>query len=260
MNITIIGAGNMGSALASAIYKTPEAESLTIANRTEIRLQSLVNRFPDASFTTDIAGSVSEADLVILAVKPYAMDVVAELIRPNLRPEAKVLSVAAGVTLDRLSLILGGARGGLFYAIPNTAVSIGRGITFIAARDADEPSRAIIAQLLKATGQIEFIEERLMPAATALCSCGIAYVFKFIQAATQAGVELGFRPADALSYFTQTVAGAAAMLSNNATTPIEEINAVTTPGGMTIKGVNSLDHDGFTSAVINAILKPLNQA
>lgn len=257
MNITIIGAGNMGSALASAIYKTPEAETLTIANRTELRLQGLVNRFPEASFTTDMAGSVKEADLVVLAVKPYAMEVVCDLVRPSLKPTAKIFSVAAGVGLDRLSLLVGGSRGGLFYAIPNTAVSIGRGITFIASRDADEPSRTAIAELLKATGQIEFIEERLMPAATALCSCGIAYVFKFIQAATQAGVELGFRPADALSYFTQTVAGAAAMLTTNGKTPTEEIDAVTTPGGMTIKGVNQLDHDGFTSAVINGILKPL---
>ncbi len=257
MNITIIGAGNMGSAIASAIYKTPEAESLIIANRTELRLQSLVNRFPDASFTTDIAGSVKSADLIILAVKPYAVDLVAELIKPQMKPKAMVLSVAAGFGLERLSTILGGSRGGIFYAIPNTAVSIGKGITFIASRDTDEASRATIAELLKATGQIEFIEEHLMPAATALCSCGIAYVFKFIQAATQAGVELGLRPDAALTYFTHTVAGAAAMLSNNGKTPQEEIDAVTTPGGMTIKGINSLEHSGFSSAIINAILKPL---
>ena len=108
-------------------------------------------------------------------------------------------------------------------------------------------------------GVVDVIEERLMDAATALSSCGIAYVFKFIQACVQAGVELGFKPADALRYVNATVDGAAALLSLPNTNPQCEIDKVTTPGGMTIKGINALEHSGFSSAVINAILTPLKK-
>lgn len=258
MNITVIGAGNMGTALASAIDKSPLTSSLTIANRTPARLQPLAGRFPAATLTSDLKGSVTDADVVVLAVKPYAMESVAQLISDNLKPTAIVISVAAGVGLDRLAELMGGLRGGISYAIPNTAVNIGSGITFVASRTADDQSLSTtIADLLAATGKVVEIEERLMPAATALCSCGIAYVYKFIQAGVQAGVELGFRPADALDYFTQTVAGAAAMMQSETLTPQQQIDAVTTPGGMTIKGVNDLDHTGFTSSVISAILRPL---
>lgn len=75
----------------------------------------------------------------------------------------------------------------------------------------------------------------------------------------QAGVEMGFRPSDALRYVCATVEGAAAMLSAPGASPQLEIDKVTTPGGMTIKGINALEHSGFTSAVINAILTPLKK-
>lgn len=258
MNITIIGAGNMGTALTSAFTKSQITSSLTIANRSETRLQNLQTRFPDAKLTTDIQSSVSGADLVVIAVKPYAVEAIASVIADVIKPSAIILSVAAGVSLDRLAgLFCSKGAHPLMYAIPNTAVSIGKGITFIASRGCDNDTRVAIESLMAATGRVEFVDESAMTAVTALCSCGIAYVYKFIQAGVQAGVEMGLRPADALAWFTATVAGAAAMLETNGRLPQQEIDAVTTPGGMTIKGVNALEHAGFTSAVIDAILRPL---
>lgn len=260
MKIAIIGAGNMGSAMARAFAGINDNHSieLTIANRSQSKLDVLKQSGLEADYTTDISKAAVGAQLVVFAVKPYAMEEVARQVHGSLGKDAMVFSVAAGVGLGRLKEMLGGVFGGLFYAIPNTAVGVGEGVTFVATDGGSDGSCAFVESLLSATGKVFFIDEKLMPAVTALCSCGIAYVFKFIQAAVQAGVELGLRPDDALRYFTQTVAGAARILKAHRSRPQEEIDAVTTPGGMTIKGVNSLDHNGFTSAVISAILSPLN--
>ena len=92
-----------------------------------------------------------------------------------------------------------------------------------------------------------------MAATTALTSCGIAYVLKYIQAAMQAGIELGIYPKDAQKMVAQSVKGAASLILNNDTHPSVEIDKVCTPGGMTIKGINELDHEGFDSAIIKAM-------
>ena len=97
------------------------------------------------------------------------------------------------------------------------------------------------------------IPEENFPAATALASCGIAYVLKYMQAAMQAGIELGLYPQNALELVAQSVKGAATLIQKNHSHPSVEIDKVTTPGGITIKGINALEHGGFTSAVIDAM-------
>ena len=97
------------------------------------------------------------------------------------------------------------------------------------------------------------IPEEKLAATTALTSCGIAYVLKYIQAAMQAGIEMGVYPKDAMQMVAQSVKGAAELILNNDTHPSLEIDKVCTPGGITIKGINQLEHDGFTSTVINAM-------
>ena len=97
------------------------------------------------------------------------------------------------------------------------------------------------------------IEEKQFACATALTSCGIAYVFKYVQAAMQAGVEGGLRPKEAQRMLAQTLKGAAELLLKEESHPSVEIDKVTTPGGITIKGVNELEHNGFSSAIIKAI-------
>ena len=97
------------------------------------------------------------------------------------------------------------------------------------------------------------VPESQMAVTTALTSCGIAYVLKYIHAAMQAGIELGIYPKDAQKMVAQSVKGAAELLLNQDTHPAVEIDKVTTPGGVTIKGINELDHSGFTSAIIKAM-------
>ena len=142
----------------------------------------------------------------------------------------------------------------MFRIIPNTAISLRASMTLIACRNASEQQTLTMLDLFNEMGLAMLIEEKQLAAATSLTSCGIAYVLKYVQAAMQAGVEAGIRPKDAMKMVAQTVEGAARLLLENEDThPALEIEKVTTPGGITIKGVNSLEHDGFTSAVIKAI-------
>ena len=99
------------------------------------------------------------------------------------------------------------------------------------------------------------IPEEKFAAATSMTSCGIAYVLKYIQAAMQAGIEMGIYPQDGMRMVAQTVKGAAELILNNDTHPSVEIDKVCTPGGITIRGINELEHGGYTSAIINALKK-----
>lgn len=168
------------------------------------------------------------------------------------RPQILV-SVAAGLTFEDLAHFVDPEMP-MFRVIPNTAISEGASMTLIAARNASEEQITSLTALFNEMGRSMLIEEKQFAAATSLTSCGIAYVLKYVQAAMQAGVELGIKPHDAQTMLAQTLEGAAKLLLNNENAhPATEIEKVTTPGGITIKGINSLEHDGFTSAVIHAI-------
>ena len=109
----------------------------------------------------------------------------------------------------------------------------------------DDVRRSALPELL--------VDERLINAGMALSSCGIAYVMRYIRAATEGGVELGFKAADALGIVLQTVRGAVELLQAGGGHPEAEIDKVTTPGGVTIRGLNAMEHAGFTSAVIRGL-------
>lgn len=260
MKVAIIGAGNMGGAIARALAGTGQY-SITVANPSLPKLEAIAAEYPSVKTTTNNIDAANGADIVILAVKPWLIANVAEQIKPNIDyKHTAIVSLAGGMSLDALDGILlkNNELPALCRVIPNTALSAGKSMTFIASRRA-EKIIADVVKMFEAMGEVAVIEEKLMDAATALTSCGIAYVYKFAQACVQAGVELGFKPADALKYVCATMDGAAAMLSQPGAAPQSEIDKVTTPGGMTIKGINELEHRGFTSAVINAILKPVKK-
>lgn len=251
----------MGGAIARALAATGEYD-IAVANPTTPKLDAIKASYPAVTVTTDNVEAVVDADVVILAVKPWLLDSVIQQIKPRLVYRRNtIVSLAGGVTLDALDGMLrrGDELPVVCRVIPDTALSVGKSMTFISARRASDDEVAAVVTLFSPMGETAVIEERLMDAATALSSCGIAYVYKFMQACVQAGVEMGFRPADALRYVCATVDGAAAMLSQPGATAQTEIDKVTTPGGMTIKGINALEHNGFTSAVINAILTPLKK-
>lgn len=252
MKVAIIGAGNMGGAIARGLAQGHyvRVQDITVTNPSMPKLEKLKVEFPAIQVSTD-NHEAADADVVIVAVKPWKVE---EVLKPlRLRQPQVLVSVAAGMTFEDLAHFVAPEMP-MFRIIPNTAISLRASMTLIACRNASEQQTLTMLDLFNEMGLAMLIEEKQLAAATSLTSCGIAYVLKYVQAAMQAGVEAGIRPKDAMKMVAQTVEGAARLLLENEDThPALEIEKVTTPGGITIKGVNSLEHDGFTSAVIKAI-------
>jgi pyrroline-5-carboxylate reductase len=107
--------------------------------------------------------------------------------------------------------------------------------------------------LFSALGYALVVDEKMLAAGTALASCGIAFAMRYIRAAMEGGVELGFRPEEAARLVEHTVKGAATLLLESGVHPEVEIDKVTTAGGITIKGLNAMERSGFSAAVIDGL-------
>jgi pyrroline-5-carboxylate reductase len=162
------------------------------------------------------------------------------------------VSVAAGVTLHQLSE-MSGQGVPVFRAIPNTAVEALCGVTVMAHHGASAEQVSQVQDLFSVLGYALIVEEKLIPAATSLTSCGIAFAMRYIRAAMEGGVELGFRPDEAARLVEHTVKGAATLLLESGMHPEAAIDKVTTAGGITIKGLNAMERAGFTNAVIEGL-------
>ena len=253
MKIAIIGAGNMGGSIARGLAKgSLIADSdIIVSNPSAGKLERLKKEFPSISTTNNNAEAATGADIVILAVKPWLMQPVMRELK--LKSKQILISVAAGISFEELAHYVIAPEMAMFRLIPNTAISELESMTLVAARNTNDEQDQFILRLFSEMGTVMLIPEDKITAATALASCGIAYVLKYIQAAMQAGIEMGLRPKDAMQMIAQSLKGAAALIQNNDTHPSVEIDKVTTPGGITIKGINELEHNGFTSAIIKAM-------
>lgn len=253
MKVAIIGAGNMGGAIARGLAKGTiiPAGDIIVANPSQGKLDKLKAEFPALQVTNDNKKASSGADMIILAVKPWlAGTVIQELC---IGENAVLVSVVAGIGCGELANLVGNLRQPVFRLIPNTAISERQSMTVITGYNFTEEQRQLMLDIFNEMGLALFLPESQVKAATAMTSCGIAYVLKYIQAAMQAGIELGIAPKEGMRMVAQSVKGAAELILNNDTHPAVEIDKVCTPGGITIKGINELEHGGFTSAVIRAI-------
>jgi len=241
----------MGGAIAHGLlqHKAVEARNLCIADLNATALAPFktlgVNTFEHGT------AAAKEADLVIVAVKPWLAKEVMRDINSALKPATMVASIAAGISLAQMQEELKGPA--LFRVMPNTAVLAAQSMTFIASDSASKEQMQTVLNLFGCLGKSVFIPEQQMAAATALSSCGIAYAMRYISANMRAGVELGFTSDFAKEIMLQTVQGAVSLLAQTGEHPEKEIDKVTTPNGLTIRGLNKLDHEGFSSAIINAV-------
>ena len=259
MKIAIIGAGNMGGAVAAGLAKGKFVQSRDIicTARTQTTLNKIKAIDSDITVTTDNSFAAREADIIILAVKPWLMEEVITDIRQHFDSINQIfVSVAAGVSLEKLSKWIcpsDPSSVSVFRAIPNTAAAVLASMTFIASSNANAVQIKLVCDIFDEMGTTMYVEERLIPAGTALASCGIAFAMRYIRAASEGGVEIGFRPEEARMIVEYTVKGAAELLLASGNNPEVEIDKVTTAGGITIKGLNEMEHEGFTSAVIKGL-------
>ena len=281
MKIAIIGTGNMGGAIVKGLIKsaTCNPEDIICTAKTEATLEKVRSYNDKLCVTCDNKEAVSKSEIVVLAVKPWLIANVIEEIRPAIDLKRQIIvSVAAGISLKDLAALIVPDYGQyeleriiaaaeerepvfpdtfaeptLFRVVPNTAAEVLESVTFIASHGATEEQIALVDCLFSAIGYTMIVDEKLIPAGTSLASCGIAFAMRYIRAAMEGGVELGFRPAEAARIVEHTVKGAAALLLNSNAHPEVEIDKVTTAGGITIKGLNAMERAGFTHAVIEGL-------
>lgn len=250
--ITIIGAGNMGGALAKGFSKGIPDADITIAVRSIGKARQITNNYPAIKICNDDRQSVADADIVILSVKPWQAEEVIGRIRPELRNNMIFISVVAGIGIERLSQMMSCPNAPyVFYAIPNLASEFLSGMTFIS------PAQNVPADIIEKTkalfdavGHTMICSESQTASGMLLSSCGIAYIMKILRAQAEAGVEMGFKADEALEIAMNTMDGATSLLRGTGKHPCEMIDKVATPGGYTIKGLNEMDHSGLPSSII----------
>lgn len=241
----------MGSAVARGLLeaKSAEASDLIIATPHPDRVAELARQ--GVAVTSSDVDAVKGADLVVVAVKPWVVAEVVALIADHIDKGTEVCFILAGMRSDELvGLFSGSEPCTLSIAMPNTAMSVRRSMTFMVPIRG-EPVRA--REVFEALGSVMTIQERLLPAATALASCGIAYALRYVRAATEGGVELGFKATEAQEIVSRTMAGAVALLAQPGAHAESEIDKVTTPGGLTIRGLNAMERAGFSAAVAEGL-------
>jgi pyrroline-5-carboxylate reductase len=259
-SVAIIGGGNLGHALARGWVRSGlfTAADVHVTRRHPDKLADLGNE--GFNVGTDNKAAASHADAVVVAVQPTQLKVVLREISSVLDPgRQSVISVATGVPLATLREDLG-TQIPVVRAMPNTAVETLNSMTCLSADHSDERSLAVARHLFDAVGRTMVIDEDMMIPATALCACGIAFFLRTIRAAAQGGTEIGFHADEALMLAAQTARGAAELVLRGHSHPEGEIDRVATPRGCTIAGLNEMEHQGFSSAMIRGILTSSRRA
>ncbi|MGN6399964.1 MAG: pyrroline-5-carboxylate reductase [Flavisolibacter sp.] len=253
MKAAIIGGGNIGMALAEGLIRANacKAVDITITRRNASALSGCTSKGFNTS--TDNAKAVDSADAIFICVLPQQLDEALSQLQPAINLEKQlVVSVVTGAHTQIFRDKLGNSLR-IVRAMPNTAMKVGESMTCLSAVNATQEDVDMVQNIFNTVGQCIVINEDMMSAATALCACGIAFFLRTIRAASQGGVEIGFHAHDALKIAAQTAYGAARLLIANRTHPEEEIDKVTSPKGCTIAGLNEMEHQGLSSALIKGI-------
>ena len=258
MKIAVVGAGNMGGAVARGLVKAGAAQAadVTVSDLSDAVLQ----RFSSSGYnvTHDNAAAVRGADVVFLVVKPWLVEEVLKGLKPALDYASQIfVCIAAGITPEQLTEWLGRDAAGhvpdSFLVIPNTAIDVLQSMTFITPVQAGPAAVDTVKGLFDQMGSSMVIDYGMMAAATAVASCGIAYAMRYVLDAARGGVEMGFSQADAVPVVCQTVIGALGLMMKEGADPEAEIVKVCTPGGLTLKGLKEMEEAGFTSAIIRGL-------
>ncbi len=253
--IAIIGAGNIGHALIGGLTRGGHSRAAEIraTRRQPEGVAALRAEFPGVRCGHDNAAAVRGATLVVLTVKPLNAPAVFREIRSHLGGSTLVVSALAGLTTDAITGALGAQRP-VVRTMPNTPMLVDQGATAIAAGiHASTAHLAVVREMFEAVGRVEQVPEYLMDAVTGLSGSGPAYVYMLIEALTDAGVRQGLMRSVAFRLSTQTVLGAAALVSQTGKHPAILRDEVTTPGGTAIAAIAELESHGMRTMIINAV-------
>ncbi len=259
MKIAIIGGGNLGSSIAKGLLKLKDFNNnnLVIAEKRPLQIKYLQENGFNVIGNDNIK-AVRDKDIVIVSVKPQQIFEVFDEIKNVIDGKKQILiSTVTGINLKEIQSYMGKIP--VVRIMPNTAIEIKESMTCISFLNNSKQQENTIIELFSQLGKVLVIQEELMGAVTVLGACGIAFALRFLRAATQGGIEIGFGAELSQLIAAQTVKGAVQLILENNSHPEKEIDKVTTPQGITISGLNEMEHQGFSSALIKGLITSFNK-
>jgi pyrroline-5-carboxylate reductase len=250
--IAILGAGVMGETLMSAVLAAGHpVEGLVISEKRADRAAELRSSY--GVEVTDNAAAVTDADIVLLVVKPQDVPALLDEIAPSVRPTATVVSLAAGIRIDAIAAALPDGVA-VVRAMPNTPALVGEGMFGVSpGPDVTDEQLAAIVSLLESGGRVVVVDESRQDAVTAVSGSGPAYVFYLAEAMIAGGVAEGLDVDTARVLAAQTLVGAAKLLSESDETAEQLRRRVTSPNGTTHAAITTFDERGVRDGLVAGV-------
>mgnify|MGYP001455886761 CR=1 FL=1 len=257
--IAIIGGGNIGSAMVRGLLRSGKipAENITLTRRNISRIAEFAGS--GVNITNDNPKAIKTSEIIIFAVLPSQLLQLIDSLKTEIDKENHILvSVVTAFSIHEITNIAG-TDVPVIRAMPNTAAGVGESMTCLCAKPEQQAALEKVKLVFDQIGSTLVIPENLMSSATILGACGIAFFMRYIRAASQGGIQVGFHAADAQFIAAQTARGATSLLLESGNHPEREIDKVTTPMGCTIAGLNEMEHNGLSSALIKGIVLSYNE-
>lgn len=251
-SIHFIGAGQMAEAIIRAAIKSGNfsGENIGIEDIDPQRTALINEKY--RLFSDNTSNALSQADLIVIAVRPQDdIDAVAKKISQHAAPQAIVVSIVAGVTLQRLSDLLGTDRP-IVRVIPNTLTDTGYGYSGVTLNE--HVGREQVEPFLLSFGKVLYLQERLIDVFTGFGVAGPNYIYYFVESLTDAGVLAGMPRAQATEVVLENLVGAAAMLKLSGLHPRQLLDINNSPAGVGMHGLYELNNSDFAAGLQRSVL------
>lgn len=252
--IGFIGGGNMGGAMIGGLIQSKlyAPEEVLVYDVYQRAVDGLKEKFHIVG-TSDLNLLIKEAKTIVLSVKPQVLPQVLEEVGEKIAKDKLVISIAAGITLDRLEKMLSKDHK-IVRVMPNTPALVGAGMAGISTNaNVSEEDKQVALEIFRSFGEAELVPEKLIDAVVGVSGSSPAYVYMFIEALADGAVMEGMPRAQAYTFAAQAVLGSAKMVLDTKKHPGELKDMVCSPAGTTIDAVKSLEENGFRAAVMEAV-------
>lgn len=258
--IVFCGGGNMCDGIIDGLISREafRADQITVNARRQERCDYFKDKYGvNASRNADDA--IRKADIVVISVTPNAVGAIAEQIRPLIKDDAVIVSIAAGVSIADIESVLGEGRL-IARIMPNTLIPSGCGYSAVSTKtEFPEDKKALITRFTDALGQTMFIDEKKFDTFTAFSSTGPVWVYKLAEALIDAGVYSGLSREDSRDIVLRNLEGVSLTLQQTGEHPAVRVDQMTAPGGVTIEVVKVLEDTGFAAAVMDSVDAAVNK-
>jgi pyrroline-5-carboxylate reductase len=261
MRVLVIGAGNMGLTYAEGMSKSSllNRHKLMIYDKSPELIASL-NKIPHFDVYDKLEDCLPQADVIFLAVKPYHCDVLFEEMKPMVNNGQIMVSIMAGVTIQKIQDNLGIQK--VIRAMPNLPAQVGKGVTsYTESKEVSRVELLMIRNLLDTTGESIRVEnENFIDASTGISGSGPAYVFYFMQAMMEAALKMGFSKNDSKILVSQTFEGAVELFNQSDLSPNSWMKRVASKGGTTRAALDSMEDNNVKELIKEAAYAAFDRA